>query len=61
LSLVILQSQYFLEAAELYETAGNKDQAALLYTRLKNWSQVSKLIQYVTQPKVHIAYAKVNL
>jgi WD repeat-containing protein 19 len=61
LSLVTLQSQYFLEAAELYETAGNKDQAALLYTRLKNWSQVSKLIQYVTQPKVHIAYAKVNL
>jgi len=50
-----------LEAAELYEIAGNKDQAALLYTRLKNWSQVSKLIQYVTQPKVHIAYAKVNL
>jgi hypothetical protein len=31
----------------------------LLYSRLKNWSQVSKLIQYVTQPKVHIAYAKV--
>lgn len=43
----------------MFETAGNKDQAALLYARLKNWSQVSKLIQYVTQPKVHIAYAKV--
>lgn len=44
----------------MFETSGNKDQAALLYARLKNWSQVSKLIQYVTQPKVHIAYAKVN-
>lgn len=50
-----------MEAAELYETAGIKDQAALLYTRLKNWTQVSKLIQYVTLPKVHIAYAKVKL
>ncbi|EFX73748.1 hypothetical protein DAPPUDRAFT_324995 [Daphnia pulex] len=55
---ILEDNKYFLEAAELYETAGNKDQAALLYTRLKNWSQVSKLIQYVTQPKVHIAYAK---
>lgn len=50
-----------MEAAELYEAAGNRDQAAVLYARLKNWAKVGKLISYVTQPKVHIAYAKVNL
>jgi hypothetical protein len=45
----------------LYEAAGNRDQAAVLYARLKNWAQVGKLISSVTQPKVHIAYAKVNI
>ena len=44
----------------MFEMAGSKDQAALLYARLKNWAQVGKLIQFVTQPKVHIAYAKVQ-
>lgn len=53
--------QYYLEAAELFECSGNKDQAAVLFARLKNWNQVSRLIHDVTQPKVHIAYAKVRL
>lgn len=52
--------QYYLEAAELFECSGNKDQAAVLFARLKNWNKVSRLIHDVTQPKVHIAYAKVK-
>ncbi|KZS07049.1 Outer segment 6 [Daphnia magna] len=57
-AVILEDNKFYVEAAELYETAGIMDQAAMLYTRLKNWTQVSKLIQYVTQPKVHIAYAK---
>ena len=53
--------KYYVEAAELFEGCGNKEQAAGLYARLKNWNKVGKLIHVVTQPKVHIAYAKVSL
>ena len=48
-----------VEAAEMYEAAGNKYQAAVLYVRLKNWNKVGQLIGDVTQPKIHILYAKV--
>ena len=59
--MLVVVPQYFLEAAELYEMAGNQDQAAVLYARLKNWNKVGQLIDQVTQPKVHILYAKVRI
>lgn len=47
------------EAAELYEMAGNVNQAASCYIRLKNWTKVGTFLQRVTSSKIHSQFAKV--
>ncbi|KAG8231539.1 hypothetical protein J437_LFUL008080 [Ladona fulva] len=46
------------DAAILYENGGFYEKAASLYIKLKNWKKVGDLLPDITNPKIHIQYAK---
>lgn len=43
-----------MEAAALYESAGQYEKAAGLYIKLKNWGKVGSLLSNINTPKIHL-------
>ena len=50
--------KHFVEAAELYNKAGQPEKAASLYIKLKKWREASELMDNITTPKLLIQLAK---
>ena len=55
---ILLAANQLADAGPLYERAGEFESAAAVYIRMKNFARVAPLVDRISQPRIHLQYAK---
>lgn len=55
---ILETSKSYAEAGALYEDCKLWENAASCYIRMKNWSRVADLLQYIQSPKIFVQFGK---